>query len=78
MMIANFVLAMVDKRGNAMVYLLTNVLIGILPCVVLLIRHKGVPITWIICMLISVILFVGAVIFKGRSVAGEIQKRLNV
>ena len=78
MMIANFVLAMIDKRGNAMVYLLTNVLIGILPCVVLLIRHKGVPITWIICMLISVILFVGAVIFKGRSVAGEIQKRLNV
>ena len=78
MMIANFVLAMVDRRGNAMVYLLTNVLIGILPYIVLLIRHKEVPITWIICMMISIILFIGAVIFKGRTVAGEIRRRLNV
>ena len=78
MMIANFVLAMIDKRGNAMVYLLTNLLIGILPYIVLSISHRTASITWIICMLISIILFVGAIIFKGRSVAGEIQRRLNV
>ena len=60
MMIANFVLAMVDKRGNAMVYLLTNLLVGILPYIVLNIRHKATPITWIICMMISIILFIGA------------------
>ena len=78
MMIANFVLAMVDKRGNAMVYLLTNLLIGILPYIVLSISHRTAYITWTICMLISIILFVGAIIFKGRTVAGEIQRRLNV
>ena len=78
MMIANFVLAMVDKNGNAMVYLLTNVLIGILPYIVLSASHRRAGITWVICMLTGIILFIGAVIFKGRSVAGEIKKRLNV
>ena len=78
MMIANFVLAMIDRRGNAMVYLLTGVLVGVLPYIILSISHRKPSITWIICMLIGIILFVGAVIFKGRSVAGEIRKRLNV
>ena len=77
-MIANFVFAMIDKNGNAMVYLLTNILVGILPYIVMHIRNKGTPMTWIICIMISVILFVGAVIFKGRSVAAEFRRRLNI
>ena len=77
-MIANFVLTMIDKGGNAMVYLLTNLLIGILPFIVFTIRNRTAPITWIICMLLSVILFIGAVIFRGRTVAGEIRRRLNM
>ncbi len=77
-MIANFVLAMIDKRGNAMVYLLTNLLVGVLPYIVIHFSRREVPATWIICMLMSIILFVGAVIFKGRSVAAEIRRRLNL
>ena len=77
-LIANFVLAMIDKKGNAMIYLLSNILIGALPYVVLHFSHRNTPITWIISLLVSVILFVGAVIFKGRSVAAEIRRRLNV
>lgn len=77
-MIANFVLAMIDKKGNAMVYLLTNLLVGVLPYIVLHFSDRAMPATWIICMLVSVILFVGAIIFKGRSVAGEIRRRLSV
>ncbi len=77
-MIANFVLAMIDKQGNAMVYLLTNLLVGVLPCIVLYFRNRQAPATWIICMLSSVILFVGAIIFKGRTVAAEIRRRLCV
>jgi hypothetical protein len=77
-MIANFVLAMVDKRGNAMVYLLTNLLVGVLPYIMIHFNNREVPTTWIICMLMSVILFVGAVIFKGRSVAAEIRRRLSL
>ncbi len=78
MMIANFVLAMVDQKGNAMVYLLTNLLVGILPYIVYRFGDNKTPVTWIFCMMISVILFVGAVIFKGRTVAEEIRRRLNV
>ena len=76
-MIANFVLAMIDRKGNAMVYLLTNLLVGVLMYIIFLFRNGSAPATWIICMLLSVILFVGAVIFKGRSVADEIRRRLN-
>ena len=56
-MIANFVLSMVDKSGNAMVYLLTNVLIGILPYIVCYILKKNCPVEWIICLMFSFILF---------------------
>ena len=77
MMITDFVLAMVDKDGNAMVYLLTNLLVGVIPYIVLYFRHKEPPVAWIVCMIISVILFIGAVIFKGREVVGELQRRLD-
>jgi len=77
-LIANFVLAMLDKNGNAMVYLLTNLVVGILPYIVFYFMERDCPIAWIVCLLISVILFVGAIIFKGREVAGEIQRRLSV
>ncbi len=77
-MIANFVLAMIDKQGNAMVYLLTILLVGVLPYIVMRFGYEKSPATWIICMLVAVILFVGAIIFKGRMVAGEIRRRLSV
>ncbi len=77
-MVVNFILAMIDKKGNAMAYLLTNLLVGILPFIALYFRNKGIPATWIICMLMSVILFVGAVIFKGQTVAMEFTRRFNM
>lgn len=77
-LVANFVLAMIDKNGNSMVYLLTNLVVGIVPYVVFYFAEKDCPFTWIICLLVSVVLFVGAIIFKGREVVSEIQRRLNV
>lgn len=77
-LIANFALAMIDKNGNAMVYLLTNLVVGILPYIVFHFTEHDCPIAWIVCLLVSVILFVGAIIFKGREVVSEIQRRLNV
>lgn len=77
-MVANFVLAMIDKKGTAMAYLLTILLTGVVSYIVLRLSHKEMPATWIICLLVGVILFVGAIIFKGRSVADEIQRRLSV
>lgn len=77
-MIANFVLAMIDQISNAMIYLLSNVFVGILPYLVLYFMGGGIPTIWIICLLVSVVLFVGAIIFKGRAVWSEIHRRFNV
>ena len=77
-MIANFVLAMIDKSGNSMVYLLSNLIVGILPYVSLYLLGRDCPMAWVVALMVSVIFFVGAIIFKGREVVSEIQRRLNV
>ena len=77
-MTANFVLAMIDKSGNSMVYLLSNLLVGVLPYISLYLMGKDCPVAWVVALLVSVIFFVGAIIFKGREVVSEIQRRLNV
>ncbi|QFJ54575.1 DUF6320 domain-containing protein [Pseudobutyrivibrio xylanivorans] len=77
-MVANFVFSMLDKSGNAMVYLLTNLLIGILPYIAFYVLKRNCPLEWIICLLVSFALFVGAIIFRGREVVNEIQRRLSV
>lgn len=76
--IANFVLAMIDKHGNTMAYLLSGSLLGVIPGIIIYFAFDKMPVAWTICLLVCVILFVGAVIFRGRSVAAEIQRRLNV
>lgn len=75
---ANFVFALIDKNENAMVYLLANILGGIIPYAVLLLSHRRRPLPWSICLMISVVTFIGIVIFKGRSVWLEVQKRMNI
>ena len=77
-MIENFVFAMIDKSGNDMAYLLTNVLIGIFPYIAFYVFKKNCPVEWIICLLVSFVLLVGAIIFRGREVVNEIQRRLSV
>ena len=76
--IANFVRSMIDKNGNTMAYLLTGFLLGVIPSIILFFTKEKMPMAWIICLIMSVILLVGAVIFKGKSVAAEIQRRLNL
>ena len=76
--IANFTLAMVDKKGNTMAYLLTNFLFGVIPSIILYFTQEVMPPAWMICLIVSLILFVGAIIFKGKSVAAELQRRFNV
>ena len=78
MITANFVLAMIDRHGNTMAYLLSGLFSGLLPCVIRLIAGNKIPMAWIICMMVGAILFTGAVIFRGRSVASEIRKRFNM
>jgi len=76
--IANFVLAMIDKNGNTMAYLLSLLFLGVIPGIIIYLTLEKMPLAWSICLLVSAILTVGAVIFKGKSVAAEIRRRFNV
>ena len=75
---ANFVLAMIDKKGNTMSYLLTGVFMGVVPGVICYFVRSEMPLAWSICLIVSIVLFAGAVIFKGREVAAEFQRRFHL
>lgn len=77
-LIANFVFCFLHFRfaQNTMLYLLFNILIGVIPYIALYL-HRGnhAPLTWSICLLISIFTLIGIIIFKGRQMLTEIQKR---
>ncbi len=77
-LIANFVLTLVDKEGNSMSYLLSGLLFGTVPYLVMYIIQRKMPLTWSICLIISITLFAGAIIFKGRQVREELKKRFHL
>lgn len=76
--ITNFVLAMIDRNGNSMAYLLSGLVLCLLPGIIQFIVRDSMPLAWVICMMIGAILFVGTIIFKGRAVANELQRRFHV
>lgn len=84
-MLLNFLFAFVNTRftANALVYLLLNITIGVLPYVLLLFnvstgRFDQRSIPWIVCLIISLITFLGLVIFKGRTLKEELYKRWHL
>lgn len=76
-LILNFIFCMLDTTGNAMVYMLCNILIGILPSIILIAINGMAPLLWIICMMVNVVSIFALVIFVGPKVRNEIVKRLN-
>ena len=81
----NFVFAFLRSRftANALVYLLMNIGIGLLPYILLFLRLDGGKldahsIPWVICLILSIITFLGLVIFRGRALKREIEKRLHL
>ncbi|MCR5330592.1 MAG: hypothetical protein K6E62_05305 [Lachnospiraceae bacterium] len=75
---ANLVLAFLDKHGNAMAYLLSGLFFGLIPCIVRYFIDEKMPVAWMICMIIALVLFAGVIIFKGRAVAHELRRRFNL
>ena len=76
--IANFVLALIDKHGNTMAYLLSGLLLSLIPSLIEFFVRDSMPLAWAVCLMISIILFAGAVIFRGKAVAAELQRRFHV
>lgn len=79
-LVLNFLFAFVNRRftENGLVYLLLNIAVGITPYIALTALRTRLPLPWIVCLLISVITFLGLVIFKGRSLRVELEKRLHL
>lgn len=74
----NFLACILDKSGIAMVYLLLDILFGIVPCIVFIAIDGMAPLFWIICMVATVVAIFALAIFVGPKVRNEIEKRLNI
>lgn len=84
-LVCNFIFAFWRSRftENALVYLIMNIGVGLLPYILLLFRVgagrvDAHSIPWVICMMISMITFLGLVIFQSRALRSEIEKRLHM
>ncbi|MCR5468003.1 MAG: hypothetical protein K6F37_03500 [Lachnospiraceae bacterium] len=80
-LVLNFIFSFIDKgfTEDSLVYILLNIVVGIIPYVAIYLhRWAQPPMTWTITLIISVITFIGLVIFKGRRVFTEMEKRLHM
>ena len=84
-LVCNFIFAFWRSRftQNALVYMLLNIGVGILPYLLLLFRVgtgriDAHSIPWVICLIVSIITFLGLVIFKGRALLAEFAKRFHL
>lgn len=77
-MFINFIFSFIDKKGNAMVYLLGSVFCCVLPNIYFITMKGKAPITWSVVLMASSIAFIAAVVFNGKKVILEIQKRISV
>ena len=84
-LVCNCIFAFLRTRftENALVYLLLNIGVGVLPYLLLFFRVgtgsiDGHSIPWVICLIISAITFLGLFIFQGRALRSEIEKRLHM
>lgn len=84
-LVCNFIFAFWRSRftQNALVYMLLNIGIGVLPYLLLLFqvgtgRVDARSMPWVICLIISVITCLGLIIFQGRALRSELEKRLHM
>ncbi|MGN0706626.1 MAG: DUF6320 domain-containing protein [Faecalibacterium sp.] len=83
-LVVNFGFSFVRARftENALIYLLLNMLMGVLPYLLLPFKldsgglAHSVP--WVVCLIVSTLSFLGLVLFKGRALRAELEKRLHL
>ena len=75
---ANAILSIIFRKGESLVYVVCNALIGIIPPVVLKLVYGDIPLMWEICLLESVVSIVGFLIFFGGRIYTEFHRRLNL
>lgn len=78
-LVLNFAFAMFDKSGNAMVYLLGNLLVLVVPYVIMLFLNGGkkIPLMWNISLIIGCVTFLAIAVFEGSKMLLEARKRIT-
>lgn len=77
LLIANLIFSLIDTTENALVYLLSTILIIVVVYAFMKARHIDNGLTWDICLMTSAVSLIGIIIFKGRKVSNEVRKRIN-
>lgn len=84
-LVCNFIFAFWRSHftQNALVYMLLNIGVGILPYLLLIFRVgtgriDAHSIPWVICLIISAVTCLGLIIFQGRALRSELEKRLHM
>ena len=74
----------VKKPGAILIYSIVRAILGgYLPYILLFFRIgagriDGHSIPWVVCLILSIITFLGLVIFQGRALKAELEKRLHM
>ena len=76
--ILHFIFMMIDKAHNAMAYLLGCSFLCIIMGVLCILITGEKSILWVICFLTGIVGLMGAVVFKGRRVPEELERRFHV
>ena len=79
-LVLNSVFAFLNRHftENSLVYLLLNIVVGALPYAAYFLSPGEVPLAWSSCLIVSIITCLSLVIFKGRTLWGELQRRLHL
>ncbi len=79
-LVLNFIFAFINRRftENGLVYLLLNIAVGVTPYIARTAMRARTPLAWVICLMVSVVTFLGLVVFKGRDLRAELEKRLHL
>ncbi len=79
-LIANFVFCFIDAgfTEDSMLCIFCNIVIGIIPNIAMMVRRGDIPLLWNVTFLLSIITLLGIIVFKGRVLVIELQKRFNM
>ncbi len=76
--VLHFIFMMIDKARNAMAYLLGCSFLCIIMGVLCMLITGERSVLWVICLLAGILGLIGAVVFKGRRVPDELERRFHV
>lgn len=79
-LLLNFLFSFINRRftENGLIYLLLNMAVGIAPYLAFSLLGSRTPIAWGVCLVISIVTFIGLVIFRGRDMRGEFERRFHL